>query len=82
MSKQQKLTPEQIKEIHHNFDFFDRDGNGQLDEDEFTELLKIIEPNAKKEEAIKGFAIVDVDGDGSIDFNEFLKWWGQCWWQF
>ncbi len=76
------LAEDKISEIKSNFDFFDRDGNGSIDEKEFGKLLLVIEPKATAEEIEKGFAIVDEDGDGSIDFTEFMEWWEKCWWQF
>ncbi len=79
---EKNLTEEKLDEIKSNFDFFDRDGNGSIDEKEFGELLKVIEPKATKEEIEKGFGVVDDDNDGAIDFSEFLSWWEKCWWQF
>lgn len=76
------LSEEKIKEVEDNFKFFDSDNNGFIDEKEFEQLMKIIEPRARTEEIEKGFNIVDEDGDGFIDFAEFLQWWKQCWWQF
>ncbi len=82
MQQNKTLSKDKIATIRGHFDFFDRDGNGSIDVDEFTELLLAIEPKAKREECLKGFAEVDMDGDGSIDFAEFLKWWETVWWQF
>ncbi len=77
-----QLTEEKIAEIKSNFDFFDRDSNGRIDEKEFGQLLKVIEPKATHKQVATGFALVDEDSDGSIDFSEFLTWWQQCWWQY
>jgi len=76
------LTQEKIAEVRHNFEFFDRDSNGYIDQEEFAELLTVIEPRAREEEIEKGFREVDSDGDGSIDYSEFMAWWNQVWWQF
>ena len=47
MSQDKKLTAEQIAEIRKDFDFFDRDLNGQIDLPEFIELLTILSPKTK-----------------------------------
>ncbi len=82
MNQQKKLSAKEALEIRENFDFFDRDGNGLIDEKEFAELLLVIEPRASEKEISKGFAEIDSDHDQNIDFAEFLVWWKQCWWQF
>jgi calmodulin len=29
-----------------------------------------------------GFGLIDKNNDGSIDFEEFLEWWQQSWWEY
>ena len=74
-----KLTPEEITEIKDHFDFFDNDNSGLIDIDEFTQLLKVLAPSASKDNAIRGFATIDVDQNEQIDFDEFLEWWKMNW---
>lgn len=76
------LAEEQLAEVKSNFNFFDRDGNGEIDVEEFTELLQVISPDSTDEQAKRGFAIIDENDDGHIDFDEFLEWWQTCWWEF
>lgn len=76
------LTEEHIAKVKKNFDFFDRDGNGEIDAEEFEKLLKVISPESTEEQAKRGFEIIDENSDGHIDFNEFLEWWETCWWEF
>ncbi len=76
------LTDEHRNQVKENFDFFDRDGNGEIDVEEFEKLLKVISPNSTEEQAKRGFDIIDENGDGHIDFEEFLEWWETCWWEF
>ncbi|MEE4244100.1 MAG: EF-hand domain-containing protein [Kangiellaceae bacterium] len=78
----QPLTEESLANVRKNFDFFDRDGNGEIDLAEFTELLKVLSPNSTKAQAEKGFNYIDENGDEHIDFDEFLAWWETCWWEF
>ncbi len=76
------LAEEQLAEVKKNFDFFDRDGNGEIDVEEFAKLLQVLSPDSNDEQAKRGFAIIDENDDGHIDFDEFLEWWQTCWWEF
>ena len=76
------LSEERIEEIKEHFNFFDRDDNGQIDVDEFGELLQVLSPDSGVEQIHEGFSLVDTDGSGYIDFEEFLIWWKTCWWEF
>ncbi len=73
---------EKLEEIRKNFDFFDGDSNGLINVDEFTDLLKVIEPSSTKEQAKKGFELIDEDNNEAIDFHEFFNWWQSYWWQY
>ena len=45
-----KPNQEMLDEIRDNFDYFDRDNNGQIDVNEFTKLLQLstrMPPNSK-----------------------------------
>lgn len=81
MSEQQ-LSAEQIAQVRDEFDFFDRDKNGQIELSEFIELLTILSPKTKVNRVEEGFSLIDTNGDGYIDFDEFLAWWQQAWWEF
>ncbi len=74
-----ELSQEEIAEIKDHFDFFDKDNSGLIDIDEFTQLLKILAPEASQANAIRGFATIDVDHNEQIDFDEFLDWWKMNW---
>jgi len=82
MSDLKEIPQKQLKEIKDNFKFFDRDDNNQIDLGEFAQLLKVISPDTSFEQAEKGFAMVDENGDGHIDFEEFIGWWQTCWWEY
>ncbi|MDT0594412.1 EF-hand domain-containing protein [Glaciecola petra] len=77
-----KLDAEQIAEIRREFDYFDKDNNGQIDMPEFIELLTILSPKTKANHVQEGFNMVDKNGDGYIDFEEFLNWWQEGWWEY
>lgn len=82
MSEQTPLDENQIAEIRKEFEFFDRDQNGQIDLQEFIELLTILSPKTKASHVQEGFELIDKNSDGYIDFEEFLKWWQQGWWEY
>jgi len=82
MTETRQISDTQLAEIKENFSFFDRDNNGEIDVEEFTQLLKVISPTSTKEQAESGFAIVDENNDGHIDFEEFIEWWQSCWWEY
>lgn len=74
-----ELSQEEITEIKDHFDFFDKDGSGLIDLDEFTQLLKVLAPEASHDNAVRGFATIDADQNEQIDFDEFLDWWKMNW---
>lgn len=76
------LTEQRIAEIKSDFEFFDRDGNGQIDIAEFIELLTVLAPKTKASHVQEGFKLIDKNNDGFIDFAEFLDWWQDCWWEY
>lgn len=82
MSEQKSLNEQQIAEIRKEFEFFDRDNNGQIDLPEFIELLTVLSPKTKASKVEDGFALIDENNDGHIDFDEFLAWWQQGWWEY
>lgn len=82
MTEERLLTDEKIAEIRSDFDFFDRDKNGQVDLQEFIELLTVLSPKTKASHVQEGFSLIDKNNDGYIDFDEFLVWWKQGWWEY
>lgn len=76
------LSEQQLAAIKSDFDFFDRDGNGQIDIAEFIELLTALAPKTKVSHVDEGFKLIDTNNDGFIDFAEFLTWWQDCWWEY
>jgi calmodulin len=76
------LSEQQIAEIKRDFDFFDRNGNGQIDITEFIELLTALAPKTKASHVEEAFKLVDTNNNGYIDFEEFLAWWQDCWWEY
>ena len=53
----------------------DKDGNGEIDLLEFRELVAALGLELGVAEAEKLFDIIDVDEEGTIDYEEFQDWW-------
>lgn len=76
------LSHESREKARSQFAFFDRDGNGYIDFDEFNELLSVIAENVTTKRAAEGFSMVDTDSDGRVSFDEFMTWWETRWYEF
>ena len=81
-SNTENLSPEKIAEIRKEFEYFDADKNGQIDLTEYIEMLTILSPKTKASHVEEGFNMIDGNSDGYIDFEEFLSWWQECWWEY
>ena len=62
-------------ELKQSFDHFDTDGNGTIEFDEFSQLLKALGSVMDQESLQIGFDAIDVDQNGHISFEEFSSWW-------
>ncbi|HVY64538.1 MAG TPA: EF-hand domain-containing protein [Gammaproteobacteria bacterium] len=74
MARQQP-TEEQLEELREAFDYNDRDGDGQIEPEEFVAMLDELEAGMSPAEAKIGFQDIDTNDDGLIDFGEFVAWW-------
>lgn len=63
------------EELRNLFNKIDKDGNGQLDEDELKQFFKTSFPLPQKMVPI-AFKICDKNNDGSINFDEFFNFFG------
>jgi len=67
-----KVDPEH--DFKEAFQVFDKDGNGHVDSDELRRVL--VECGRMKlteEEADEFIGLVDADGDGMLDYSEFVQ---------
>ena len=54
---------------------FDRDHSGSIDTDELVELLKSLGLQLSDSQLEAAKTLLDPDGDGSITWAEYIKWW-------
>ncbi|CAK8543507.1 unnamed protein product [Lathyrus sativus] len=67
------LSDVQIAEIHEAFFLIDKNSDGFITEDELTTTIKSLGVNPTKEEIQNMVTEVDINGRGSIAFEEFLN---------
>lgn len=63
------------KRVRAIFNKYDTDKSGELDMDEFGVFCSEMGENYTHEQLEVALAEIDGDGNGSIDFEEFYKWW-------
>lgn len=66
------LTQEQIKMYKEAFAVFDKENKGTISTKELGMIMRSLKQNPTEEELADLIAEVDQDGNGEIDFNEFL----------
>lgn len=69
------LSEDKIQKLKQSFDMIDKDGSGKLDANEIYRLFKSTGQKITKAEVVKTIQNFDVDGDGEIDFPEFLQYY-------
>ncbi|XP_076098159.1 calmodulin-alpha-like isoform X1 [Mytilus galloprovincialis] len=68
----ENLTPEQIQEYREAFKMFDKDGDGTITTKELGTVMRSLGQNPSSQELEDMVNEVDVDGNGEIDFEEFV----------
>lgn len=69
MARQQSMGPEELQQA---FSIFDRDGNGYIDAKELRYLLTTLGEKLSNNEVDEIIRDVDVDGDGRVNYQEFV----------
>ncbi|KAI8521076.1 calmodulin-like 3 [Branchiostoma belcheri] len=69
----EELTEEQIAEFREAFNLFDKDGGGDISVKELGSVMRSLGQNPTEQELQDMVRSVDQDGNGTIDFNEFLQ---------
>merc|ERR1712182_145516 len=68
-----QLSEEQLDEIREAFSLFDSDASGAIDVRELKAAMRALGFEVKNEELKKMVSDVDNDGNGTIEFAEFLS---------
>jgi Ca2+-binding EF-hand superfamily protein len=66
-----------VDELRPRFDEFDSDGDGTIDEAEFTALVAALGVRFDAGQVYTAFMAIDIDGNGRIEFGEFESWWAK-----
>ncbi|KAK3092934.1 hypothetical protein FSP39_009081 [Pinctada imbricata] len=69
----EQLNEEQIAEFKEAFSLFDKDGDGTITTKELGTVMRSLGQNPTEAELQDMINEVDVDGNGTIDFSEFLS---------
>ncbi|XP_040385423.1 calmodulin-like protein 5 [Oryza brachyantha] len=67
-----QLRQEQIAEFREAFSFFDKDGDGCITLEELDTVVRSLGQTPTREELAEMIRDVDADGNGTIEFAEFL----------
>ena len=68
----ENLTEETINQFRYFFDLFDKDSSGSITTKELGTIMRNLGQNPSEEELKQMIREVDWNGDGTIDFKEFL----------
>merc|ERR1711945_68332 len=68
-----QLSDEQMDEIREAFSLFDSDASGAIDVRELKAAMRALGFEVKNEELKKMVTDIDNDGNGTIEFAEFLQ---------
>lgn len=61
-----------MRECREAFSLFDKNGDGTIEVDELGDVMRSLGHHPTLQELKEMIREADIDGDGSIDFNEFL----------
>ena len=67
-----QLSKEELSTLKSAFKFFDKDGNGTVEPEEISEVMKVLGVNLSLEELNDIMSNLDENGDGVMDFDEFV----------
>merc|ERR1719473_1026725 len=66
------LSTQQVTECREAFDLFDTDASGSIDIRELKVAMRALGFEVRSDEVKKMVEDLDRDGDGTVDFDEFL----------
>jgi Nitroreductase family/EF-hand domain pair len=71
-------SPADLAHAREVFVKFDENQSGSIDATELLDMLSMLDIPAQPEEADALCKYLDVNGDGEIDIDDFLPWYGQA----
>ncbi|UJR13846.1 hypothetical protein I4U23_000856 [Adineta vaga] len=72
LSEAHGFSEDQIAVFEESFSLLDRDGDGSISNSEIHSLMNSLGYSPSHEDISSVISKVDIDGDGSVDFDEFL----------
>eukprot|EP00178_Gracilaria_changii_P004142 TRINITY_DN16409_c0_g1_i1.p2 TRINITY_DN16409_c0_g1~~TRINITY_DN16409_c0_g1_i1.p2 ORF type:complete len:149 (+),score=30.53 TRINITY_DN16409_c0_g1_i1:53-499(+) len=69
------LTKDDLQKHRENFDKYDTDKNGKIDQNEFISFWKTIEPDTSDFNARSVMIAIDTNKNGTIEFDEWVDFW-------
>jgi len=69
----EKLSELQLLEFKEAFTTFDKDGSGTISTKELLGVMRSIGQNPTEDEILNHIVEYDINGDGTIDFDEFCE---------
>ncbi|CAF3203386.1 unnamed protein product [Rotaria socialis] len=72
LSEVHGVSEEQIVVYEESFSLLDKDGDGNISNYEIRSLMSSLGYSTSLEDISSVISKIDVDGDGTVDFNEFL----------
>jgi len=67
------LSNDEIEEFREAFSMFDKNGDGTISSAELGTIMRSLGQNPTENELMDMINEVDIDGNGTIDFREFLN---------
>ena len=68
-----QLSQDELSQLKAAFKFFDKDGNGTVEPEEISQVLKALGLEMTDEELKDIMSSLDENGDGVMDFQEFVQ---------
>lgn len=72
--KIEDLPDTKVQELLQAFELFDRDGSGAIDQQELGYVMRSLGQNPTEEELVSIISKADTDGDGQMEFVEFVNY--------
>lgn len=66
------FTQEQVAECRELFQIFDKNGDGEIDKNEFLPMMKALGLNLSPHEVEMFFSRMDINGDGAVELPELV----------